>query len=95
MTESAGSSVERLVDLLEERLKQSEWDILTALARADEPLTVDRLAEETGYTERTVSKRVDTLAEQVHGGTLLQTTGDGARLHPQFAAAVRRHVDAE
>jgi DNA-binding IclR family transcriptional regulator len=95
MTESAGSSVERLVDLLEERLKQSEWDILVALARVDEPLTVATLAEETGYTERTVSKRVDTLAEQVHGGTLLQQTDAGARLHPQFAAAVREHLDSE
>jgi DNA-binding IclR family transcriptional regulator len=94
MTESAGSSVERLVDLLEDRLKQSEWDILTALAAADGPLTVAKLAEETGYTERTVSKRVDTLAEQVHGGTLLEPTDDGARLHPQFAAAVRRHADS-
>lgn len=86
------SSVDRLVELLDDRLKRSEWDILTALAAADDALTVEELVEETGYTDRTVKKRLDTLAEQVHTTTLLERTDDGARLHPQFAATVRRYT---
>jgi DNA-binding MarR family transcriptional regulator len=86
------SSVARLVELLDDRLKRSEWDILTSLAAAGDALTVAELVEETGYTERTVKKRLDTLAEQVHSETLLTRTDDGASLHPQFAAAVRRHT---
>lgn len=87
-------SVERLVELLHDRLRESELDILVALADADGPLTVDDLVEETGYTERTIKKRIDTLEEQVHGGTLLQRDDDGNPvLHPQFAAAVRAYDD--
>jgi DeoR/GlpR family transcriptional regulator of sugar metabolism len=86
------SSVERLVELLDDRLKRSEWDILAALAAADQPRSVDDLVEATGYTERTVRKRLDTLEEQVHGGTLLRRTEDGATLHPQFAAVVRAYA---
>lgn len=86
----ASSSVERLVEILDDQLIQSEWEILTALAKADEPLTVDELAEETGYTERTVKKRLGTLEEKVHGGTLLSRNEDGSpELHPQFARTVR------
>ena len=92
MVQSERSSVGRLVELLDDRLKQSEWEILTALAAADGPLTVDELAEETGYTERTVKKRVGTLEDQLHGGTLLQRDEDGnPLLHPQFARAVRSY----
>ncbi|WP_129112913.1 winged helix-turn-helix transcriptional regulator [Halegenticoccus tardaugens] len=88
----ADNPVERLVELLNERLRQSEWDILVALADADAPLTVDELADETGYTDRTVKKRVDTLEEQVHGGTLLhRDENDNPVLHPQFARAVRSY----
>lgn len=87
-------SVDRLVELLHDRLRQSELDILLALAEADEPLTVDELVEETGYTERTVKKRIDTLEERVHGGTLLQRDPEGNPvLHPQFAAAVRSYEE--
>ncbi|WP_224333959.1 helix-turn-helix transcriptional regulator [Haloprofundus halobius] len=88
----AQNNVDRLVELLDDRLKNSEWEILVALAEADGPLTKAELAESTGYTERTVSKRVDTLEEQVHGGTLVQRDDDGnPYLHPQFAAAVRQY----
>ncbi|WP_224268143.1 winged helix-turn-helix transcriptional regulator [Haloprofundus salinisoli] len=88
----ARNSVDQLVELLNDRLKQSEWEILVALAEADGPLTEDELAEATGYTERTVSKRADTLEEHVHGGTLVQRDDDGnPYLHPQFAAAVRQY----
>jgi DNA-binding MarR family transcriptional regulator len=88
----ARNSVARLVELLDDRLKKSEWEILVALAEADGPLTNEELAEKAGYTERTISKRVDTLEEQVHGGTLIQRDDDGnPYLHPQFAAAVRQH----
>lgn len=96
MAESESESsndVERLVELLDDRLRDSEWDILVALAEADEPLTVEGLAEETGYTERTIKKRVDTLEDQVHGGTLLKREDDGTPyLHPQFAAVVRDYL---
>lgn len=86
------SSVARLVELLAERLRKSEWEILTALAAADSPMTVEELAEETGYTERTIKKRVDTLAERVHSETLLSRDEDGnPTLHPQFARVVRDH----
>lgn len=93
MAQTERSSVSRLVELLDDRLKRSEWDILTALAAADGPLSTEELVEETGYTERTVRKRVETLEEQVHGGTLLRRDDDGNPvLHPQFARAVREYT---
>jgi biotin operon repressor len=90
---SMESNLPRLVELLHERLKQSELDILVALAEADGgPLAVEELAEETGYTERTVKKRTETLEEQVHGGTLLSRNEEGRPvLHPKFAQAIRDH----
>jgi hypothetical protein len=89
------TSVERLVELLDDRLRASEWDILTALAAADEPMSVDELVDATGYTDRTVKKRIDTLAEVVRGDTLLYRTDEGEpALHPALAAAVRSFVDA-
>ncbi|SFK74267.1 Winged helix-turn-helix DNA-binding [Halogranum rubrum] len=92
MVQTEQSSVSRLVELLDGRLKQSEWEILTTLAAADGPLTIDELAEETGYTERTVKKRVGTLEDQLHGGTLLRRDDDdNPVLHPQFARAVRSY----
>lgn len=93
MSQSTKSSVDRLVELLDDRLIQSEWEILTALADADGPLTIDELVEATGYTERTVTKRLGTLEDQVHGGTLLSRTDDGNPvLHAQFAKAVRSYT---
>jgi predicted transcriptional regulator len=92
MTEEQ-TSVERLVELLDDRLRASEWDILTALAAADGPMSVDELADAAGYTERTITKRVDSLMEVVHGDRLLVRTDDGEpTLHPDFAAAVRAYV---
>ena len=92
MVQTERSSVGRLVELLDDRLKQSEWEILTALAAADGSLSIDELVDETGYTERTVKKRVGTLEDQLHGGTLLSRDDDGNPvLHPQFASAVRSH----
>ncbi|MFC5365670.1 HTH domain-containing protein [Salinirubrum litoreum] len=90
---SVGSNLPRLVELLHDRLKQSELDILHALAEADgDSLSVDELVEETGYTERTVKKRTETLEEQVHGGTLIRRTDeDEPALHPAFARAVREY----
>lgn len=93
MSQTEDSSVSRLVELLDDRLIQSEWEILTALAAADGPLTTDELVEATGYTERTVTKRLGTLEDQVHGGTLLSRNDEGNPvLHPQFAAAVRNYT---
>lgn len=93
MSQSTESSVDRLVELLNDRLIQSEWEILTALADADGPLTIDELTEATGYTDRTVTKRLGTLEDKVHGGTLLsRNEEDNPVLHPQFAKAVRRYT---
>lgn len=93
MVQTEQTSVGRLVELLDDRLKQSEWEILTALAAADGPLSTEELVEETGYTERTVKKRVGTLEEQIHSGTLLyRDDDDNPVLHPQFAQVVREYV---
>jgi DNA-binding MarR family transcriptional regulator len=90
---SVESNLPRLVELLHDRLKQSELDILHALAETDgESLSVEELVEATGYTERTVKKRTETLEEQVHGGTLIRRTDeDDPALHPAFARAVREY----
>lgn len=87
-------SVERLITLMHEDFRESEVEIAHALAEADEPLSMDELAERTGYTERTVKKRVGTLEERLHGEPFLTRDEDGnPSLHPQFAAALRQHED--
>ncbi|MGM0590885.1 MAG: helix-turn-helix domain-containing protein [Halobacteriota archaeon] len=88
------TSVDRLVELLDEQLRRSEFEILTALAEANEPLTETALAEATGYTERTIHKRVGTLEERIHSETLLSRDEEGNPvLHPQFARSVREYLN--
>ncbi len=87
------STVEQLLELLDDRLRKSEWEILVELAEVDGPLTPSELADRTGYTERTIKKRIDTLEDCLHGGTILHRDEDGnPSLHPQFAEAVRTYV---
>jgi hypothetical protein len=99
MTDEGQTSVERLAELLSDRLIKSEWEILVALAAADRPLGPDELVEETGYTERTVKKRVNSLTEAIVGERditkLFRRTGDGPVLDPAFAAAVRAEAGVE
>jgi hypothetical protein len=101
MTDGEQTSVERLAELLSERLIKSEWEILVALAQADRALGPEELVEATGYTERTVKKRVNSLTEEIVGERditkLFRRTADGPVLDPTFAAAVRAEagVDAD
>lgn len=84
-------SVSRLITLMHEDFRESELNIATALAAADGSLTIEELAEETGYTERTVKKRVGTLEERLHGEPFLKRDEDGnPTLHPEFANAIRQ-----
>jgi hypothetical protein len=101
MTDGEQTSVERLAELLSERLIKSEWEILVALAQADRALGPEELVEATGYTERTVKKRVNSLTEEIVGERditkLFRRTADGPVLDSTFAAAVRAEagVDAD
>ena len=88
--EAVQETLSRLVEKMTTEYTQSEVDIARALAAADGPLSTEALAEETGYTERTIKKRVGTLEEQLHGEPLLvRDEEDNPQLHPEFAAAVR------
>ena len=88
--EGVPQELERLVRKMHDEYTQSEVDIALALAEADGPLDVEELAEATGYTERTIRKRVGTLEEQLRGPPLLDRDEDGRPvLHPAFARALR------
>lgn len=82
----------RLVEKIHDEYLDSEVAIATALASADEALDLDELVETTGYTERTVKKRVDSLEERLQGPPLFERVDEGkVRLHPRVAAAMRAH----
>lgn len=89
-TEGVPAELERLVRKIHDEYTQSEVDIASALADADEPLSMAEIADETGYTERTIKKRVGTLEEQLHGPPLIsRDEDDRPYLHPAVAEAVR------
>lgn len=93
MTESVTATLDRLARKLRTEYRQSELDIAIALAEADGPLTIEELAREAEYTERTIKKRVGTLEERLHGAPLLERTEDGKPyLHPELARAVIREI---
>lgn len=80
-----------LVRKMHDEYTASEVEIARALANARGPLSIAELAEETGYTERTVQKRVGTLEEQLRGPPLIdRNSEDHPVLHPEFATAIRR-----
>ncbi|WP_256301410.1 hypothetical protein [Haloarchaeobius salinus] len=94
MTEEIPDEVAALVDKMASEYVQSEYEIATALAEAEGPLTVDELVEETGYTERTVEKRTGTLEDRLGGEPLFQRDEDGnPKLHPVLARAIRDGTD--
>jgi len=70
--ESVAPELVDLVEKLRSEYRDSELDIAEALADAGESLSIEELAEVTGYTERTVEKRVGTLEERLGGAPLLQ-----------------------
>lgn len=79
-----------LVKKMHDEYRESEIDIALALAEVDGPLTSAELAENTGYTERTVRKRVGTLEERLHGPPLLhRDEEERPYLHPELASALR------
>lgn len=85
----------QLAEKIRDEYRTSEFDIAAALAAADGPLSVAELAEETGYTERTIKKRVGTLEEALDGEPLLDRDDDDQpSLHPVLARAIRE-LDAE
>lgn len=89
-TDGIPAELERLVHKMYKEYTQSEVDIASALAAADGPLTMAELAEKTGYTERTIRKRVRTLEEQLGGEPLIdRDDAESPYLHELFADAVR------
>ena len=89
-TNAVPEELARLVRKMHDEYTSSEVEIALALATADEPLSIDALAEETGYTERTIKKRVGTLEESLGGPPLIHRDDeDRPYLHPAFAEAMR------
>jgi hypothetical protein len=94
MTEEIPDEVAALVDKMASEYVQSEYEIAEALAEAEGPLTLDELVDETGYTERTVEKRTDTLGERLGGEPLFRRDeNDNPMLHPVLARAIRDDTD--
>lgn len=84
------AELEALVEKMRDTYVDSEYEIAQALAEADTSVSTGSLAEETGYTERTIDKRVDSLIDQLGGEPLASRDEDGdPRLHPALAAAIR------
>lgn len=89
-TEGVPAELERLVQKIHDDYTQSEVEIARALADADGPLSIADLAEETGYTDRTIKKRVGTLEEHLQGPPLIdRDEDDRPYLHPSVAEALR------
>lgn len=80
--------VDQLVEKMRSEYLDSELAIANALADADEPLGIDELIDATGYTERTVKKRVDSLVDRLGGEPLIERDDDTVSLHPIFATAI-------
>lgn len=88
------AELEKLVEKMSTAYLDSEFAIAGALAGAEGPLDVAALVEATGYTERTVKKRVDSLEERLGGEPLIRRDEDGdVALHPRLAEAVRAAGD--
>lgn len=95
-TEEVPEELTALAEKMATEYRDSEYDIARALAAADdgEGLSIEELAEETGYTERTVKKRVGTLEDALRGEPLLRRDeNDRPVLHPALATAVRSHAE--
>lgn len=89
-TDAVPDELARLVRKMHAEYTDSEVEIAMALASTDGPLSIDELAAETGYTERTIKKRVGTLEETLGGSPLIERDEDDRPyLHASFAAALR------
>lgn len=94
-TEEVPSKLAALAEKMATEYRDSEYEIALALANADEPLSTEELEEETGYTDRTIKKRVGTLEEALGGDPLLRRDEeDRPVLHPALAEAVREQEAA-
>ncbi|ADJ14938.1 helix-turn-helix domain-containing protein [Halalkalicoccus jeotgali] len=92
-TEEIPAKLTALAEKMATEYRESEYDIAVALANAGEPLSTAELAEETGYTERTVKKRVGTLEEALDGEPLLRRDEeDRPVLAAPLATAVREQA---
>ncbi len=91
-TDEVPEQLAALAEKIATEYRDSEYDIARALAATEdgEGLSIEELAEETGYTERTIKKRVGTLEEELGGDPLLRRDEDDRPvLHPELAAAIR------
>lgn len=93
--EEVPSELERLAEKIHAEYLDSERAIALALAEASEPLGVPELAESTGYTERTIKKRIDSLEERLGGEPLLSRVEDDRVLLNQHVANALRVAVAE
>lgn len=90
--EEVPPELERLAEKMHAEYLDSEVAIATALAEAGGALDVEALVDATGYTERTVKKRIDSLEERLGGEPLLyRPDQEQVRLHSRVAAALRDH----
>jgi biotin operon repressor len=84
------AEIEALVEKMRDTYVDSEFEIAQAVAEHDEAVSIETLTEETGYTERTVEKRVDSLVDRLGGEPLASRDEKGQpRLHSALAAAIR------
>jgi predicted transcriptional regulator len=82
--------IEALVEKMRDTYVDSEFEIAQALADQDGTLSIEELTEATGYTERTVEKRVESLIDRLGGEPLAGRDDEGRpRLHSTLAAAIR------
>lgn len=90
-TDEVPDELVRLVRKMHDEYTQSELEIALALAEAGGPLSVEKLAEETGYTDRTVKKRTGSLEDNLRGEPLLRRDEeDRPVLHPELVSALQR-----
>lgn len=93
-TEEVPAKLAVLAEKMATEYRDSEYEIAVALANSEEPLSTGELAEETGYTERTIKKRIGTLEEALGGDPLLRRDdADRPVLHSALATAVREYTD--
>ncbi len=89
-TDGVEETLAALARKMEDEYTASEYEIAQALAQAEGPLSTEELGEATGYTDRTIRKRVGTLEEQLGGPPLLQRDEeDRPFLHAALAEALR------
>ena len=95
-SEGVPEELEQLVQKMHNEYTKSEVQIALALAEADGALSIPELADVTGYTERTIKKRVRTLEEALGGSPLIsRTDADEPILHEEVARALLAFASEE